>query len=113
MQEAMQCCSYITCSINSDHVHPDACYISCLYIFVHNVFVKCALTSFVFSVPDDLKVNPGPVETIAQHPSKREKVRHVGIPLHDNSLLETDIIPKQTMRLSTVLIIHLHCIYEL
>ena len=30
--------------------------------------------AFACSVPDDLKVNPGPVETIAQHPSKHEKV---------------------------------------
>ena len=29
---------------------------------------------YIFSVPDDFKVNPGPVEAIAQHPSKPEKV---------------------------------------
>ena len=32
-------------------------------------------SSSSFSVPDDYKVNPGPVEAIAQHPTDEEKVR--------------------------------------
>ena len=38
------------------------------------IIVATVILVSSFSVPDDFKVNPGPVEDIAQHPSKPEKV---------------------------------------
>lgn len=33
-----------------------------------------ALSSLFFSVPEDYKVNPGPVEAIAEHPTEPDKI---------------------------------------